>query len=470
MYYQYDTPKMVYRSTRKSRQGDNGMKINQDEFNQIATTLAAHYESVFYVEIETGRYTEVVPTQMLTEIHIPAEGEDFFAQSRDNAHKYVHPDDLEKVLRFHDKTTILDNLASNGFCSLVCRIILDGKIVYVRHLDMMCEDKKHVLFCMENIDEEIREKEEQKKNLQSAERLARLDELTGIKNKNAFVEYRRSVNKKIQSADSGLRFGIVMCDVNDMKRFNDTRGHSFGDEMLCRACRMICAIFPNSQVYRIGGDEFVVILLGEDFEIKEELLENLRRESVSNGRSRSGPVIASGMAEYNPSSDAAFSDVFKRADLQMYENKRLLKSGSTSWNNERAMEVEIPIPEERKRRLDGLYGALFTMAGEGYVFLNDLQYDYSRWSMSLIDDFGLQSEYMYHAGKIWQDYVHPDDLPLYKGVIDAVICGRDDMKYLRYRARRPDGMYIVLQPRAFILNDSQGNPEYFGGIIVPVEE
>ena len=70
---------MVYRSTRKSRQGDNGMKINQDEFNQIATTLAAHYESVFYVEIETGRYTEVVPTQMLTEILIPAEGEDFFA-------------------------------------------------------------------------------------------------------------------------------------------------------------------------------------------------------------------------------------------------------------------------------------------------------------------------------------------------------------------------------------------------------
>ena len=41
------------------------------------------------------------------------------------------------------------------------------------------------------------------------------------------------------------------------------------------------------------------------------------------------------------------------------------------------------------------------------------------------------------------------------------------MKYLCYRAVRPDGTYVVLEPRAFILNDSQGNPEYFGGIIVP---
>ena len=55
-----------------------------------------------------------------------------------------------------------------------------------------------------------------------------------------------------------------MCDVNDLKRFNDTRGHSFGDEMLRRSCRMICEIFKNSQVYRNGGDEFVVVLTGED--------------------------------------------------------------------------------------------------------------------------------------------------------------------------------------------------------------
>ena len=132
-----------------------------------------------------------------------------------------------------------------------------------------------------------------------------------------------------------------------------------------------------------------------------------------------------------------------------------------------ATEIEIPIPEERRRKLDGMFGALFTMAGDGYVFLNDLRYDYSRWALSLINDFGMPSEYMYHAGKIWQQCVHPDDLAKYQEVVDAVVTGKSEMKYLCYRAKRLDGTYVVMQPRAFVLSDDEGNPEYFGGIIVP---
>ncbi|MBR1930694.1 MAG: hypothetical protein IJ833_04340 [Lachnospiraceae bacterium] len=55
----------------------------------------------------------------------------------------------------------------------------------------------------------------------------------------------------------------------------------------------------------------------------------------------------------------------------------------------------------------------------------------------------------------------------YKDVVDAVLCGNADMDYLRYRARRADGTYVVLEPRSFVLNDSQGVPDYFGGIIIP---
>ena len=105
--------------------------------------------------------------------------------------------------------------------------------------------------------------------------------------------------------------------------------------LLQRACRMICDIFRNSQVYRTGGDEFVVILTGEDYAIREELLENLRRESAANSRSRSGPVIASGMAVYDKKSDAKLADVVKRADEEMYENKSILKSDgpAPTFNN-----------------------------------------------------------------------------------------------------------------------------------------
>ncbi|MCR5250106.1 MAG: diguanylate cyclase [Lachnospiraceae bacterium] len=440
--------------------------IDQAAFNQIAETLAAHYDSVFYVDAETGSYTMFVPTQMLGELQIPEEGEDFFQMARGNANKYVHPDDLETALLIHDKETIIDTLKKNGSYSVSLRLVMDGSIIHVRHVDMMCGDGKHILFCMENIDDEVKEKQAQLKELQSAERRIRLDELTGIKNYNAFMELGRSMDTSIRMAEPGLAFGIIVCDVNDLKHYNDTRGHSFGDEVLRRACRMICDNFVHSPVYRTGGDEFVVYLTGEEYEIREELLENLRRESYANGRSRSGPVIATGLSVYEPASDATFSDVVKRADLDMYENKKLLKSGGTDGRVETATKVELPIPEGRKRKLDAMFGALLTTAGGGYVFLNDLRYDYSRWSAVLADDYGFESEYMYHAGKIWQEYIHPDDLAKYKEIVDSIISGKGDPEDLKYRARRPDGTYMVLQPRAFVLCDDEGNPEYYGGMII----
>lgn len=443
------------------------MNIDQTVFNQIATTLAGHYDSLFYVNIETGAYLEFVQTRMFEELEIPRVGEDFFKLSRGNAHKFVHPDDLDLAMRIHDRDVVLENLKKSSSYSVSCRLLIDNRIIHIRHVDIMCEDRKHVLFCMENIDDEIREKEEQKKNLQSAERMARLDELTGIRNKNAFAECGENYDRRIRSADQELAFGIVMCDVNDLKRINDTRGHSFGDEALRRACRMISDVFEKSPVYRIGGDEFVVVLTGEEYQIREELLENLRRESYANGRSRSGPVVASGLAAYDMSTDASFNDVFKRADAAMYENKSMLKSGNSGGRIRNATRIEIPIPEERRRKLDSLFGAFYTMAGEGYVYLNDLRYDYSRWSMSLIDDFDIKNEYMYHAGKIWQRLIHPEDLAEYREIVNSVVNGEGEMKLLRYRVRRRDGSYAVIQPRSFIMNDDDGNPEYFGGIMIP---
>ncbi len=134
------------------------MKIDQMASKQIATTLARHYDSLYYVEIASGHYIEFVPTQMLQELQIPQEGEDFFAIAAKNADKYVHPEDLGQILRIHDKEKILENLSRTGSYSVSCRLRIDGRSIHVRHIVMMCEDKEHLIFCMENIDDEVREK------------------------------------------------------------------------------------------------------------------------------------------------------------------------------------------------------------------------------------------------------------------------------------------------------------------------
>ena len=442
------------------------MDINQTDFNQISKTLARHFDSMYYVEIESGKYTEFMPSRLLEHINIPKHGDDFFAYSRANAHKVVHPDDLEMELKIHEKDVVLKNLSKNNSYTVGGRLVIDGKIIHMRHINIMCEDKKHIICCMENVEEEYQEKERQKKNLQSAERQARRDELTGIKNQNAFAEESSLIDEKIKSQEI-TSFGIVMCDINDLKRINDTRGHSFGDEAIQRASRMICDIYKHSPVFRIGGDEFVVILSGNDYDNRMSLLESLKEESEANDRSRSGPIVACGMAVYEPDKDNDFSAVFERADVHMYENKNKIKSGKVMEGFKKMDGLDVPIPADRKRLLDGMFGAMLTIAGDGYVYLNDMKYDFSRWSLSLIDDFGLKSEYMYHADKIWQDYVHPDDIKVYREAVDAALCGNAEVRLIYYRARKADGTYVTLRNRGFVLSDREGKPEYFGGIIIP---
>ncbi len=87
---------------------------------------------------------------------------------------------------------------------------------------------------------------------------------------------------------------------------------------------LISEFFENSPVYRIGGDEFAVILEGEDFKNRAELLAAFDHQSEDNQRSGK-VVVASGMAVFQKGSDRKFRDAFERADRQMYLRKSELK-------------------------------------------------------------------------------------------------------------------------------------------------
>ncbi len=443
------------------------MKDNQEALSQIGITLAKHFDCVYYVDIETGSYYEYVHMKTLDKLGVPESGKDYFSDFRHNAAKWIYRDDLELVLSMHDKKEILETLSNDRTISMVYRIIFDGSIEHRRLIYVMCEDKKHIICCLENVEEEIRAKREQEKIIWSAKRMARLDELTGIRNKNAFLEYVVLMDEELKNGTNNEPFAIVMCDVNDLKLINDTRGHSFGDEAIQRTSHMICSVFKQSPVFRVGGDEFVAVLKELDYEQREPLFNILKEDSLANKRSRSGPVVACGMAVYDPEKDKKVDDVYKRADVQMYANKKKLKSVHLIDGFANMERIESPISDERRRLLDGMFGALYTIAGEGYVFLNDMKHDFSRWSLSLIDAFNLESEYMYHADRIWQDYIHPEDLKIYRKAVDAAICGNAQITPICYRARLADGSYVKLSTRAFILSDSEGNPDYFGGIIIP---
>lgn len=441
------------------------MDIDVTGFYQISIALSDYYDCMYYVDIESELFMEFLPSRLFKDIPHQKSGNRFIKFARTTARKYVHPNDLKKIISIYDKKK-LQELISNGTpYSVPIRLVLNDKIIHTRHVIIICEDKKHILSCIVNIENEVQEKAEQKHHLMSAERMARRDELTGIKNKNAFTEQSQIIDKKIRKNPSSWEFGVVMCDVNNLKTINDTRGHSFGDEAIQKASQMICEIFKHSPVFRIGGDEFIVLLKDNDYKNREELLALLREESITNKKTRVGPVVASGLAVYEPGRDKEFSDVFNRADSLMYENKMELKT-ITEIIQKTAVKNN-PITKERKRMLDGLFESYLTIAGDGYVFLNDMKHDFSRWAISLVDDFGLKSEYMYAADKIWEKFIHPDDLPEFRNVMKKILVDHFEVNPVSYRVRKPDGTYILVTFRGFVITDINNTPDYFGGIIVP---
>ena len=94
--------------------------------------------------------------------------------------------------------------------------------------------------------------------------LAYRDSLTGVKNKTAYIEAESRFEEQMRLGRP--EFAVAVLDINGLKRINDTYGHDFGDMLIINACRIICKVFQHSPVYRIGGDEFAVILEKTDYE------------------------------------------------------------------------------------------------------------------------------------------------------------------------------------------------------------
>lgn len=160
--------------------------------------------------------------------------------------------------------------------------------------------------------------------------LAYADALTEVRNKSAFDIYIREMQKRINDEDDDISFAVAMFDCDDLKNINDKHGHDKGNVYLRNSCHLICRIFTKSVVYRIGGDEFAVILQGEDFENREKLKKAFLEKSAeicSFAKEEWERIrVSVGIASYDPHIDTSAEDVMIRADHLMYAEKRERKN------------------------------------------------------------------------------------------------------------------------------------------------
>ncbi len=164
----------------------------------------------------------------------------------------------------------------------------------------------------------------------AAERMKQLaykDSLTGVRNKTAYSLEVNALEAEIENDCAD--FGIVVFDVNNLKTANDVYGHEQGDKVIRIGCNRICMTFPHSPVFRIGGDEFVAVIKGEELShVRERLAAFAERTKIENAnveQPQDKVHVAVGVAIFDPARDTCVQDVFNRADSQMYETKQIMK-------------------------------------------------------------------------------------------------------------------------------------------------
>lgn len=153
------------------------------------------------------------------------------------------------------------------------------------------------------------------------------DKLTGLRNAAAYMSKAAELNAQAKLIPD-ITYGVVLFDVNFLKKVNDKYGHQAGNQLIRHASRVICKVFAHSPVYRVGGDEFVAVLQQQDYDNREELLSSFDEKISEASFKVAGETInlsvARGLAIYKYGMD--FADVTKRADVMMYTHKASIKA------------------------------------------------------------------------------------------------------------------------------------------------
>ena len=296
----------------------------------IIAGLSSDYDVVVYVNIpkNQAKFYQISEkfTPLLWEGRNSTNPKDF-----DNFMKRIYvPNEFSE---FIEKSTIdkcIELLQSAPYYTIPFLASINGQIEHYRL--KIASDKSNAqgfIIGIINVEEEHRLEETAqrlRKDLQHTKLIANKDPLTGVGSAAAFKAKCELIDNEIKAKDK-IKFALVECDVNDLKVINDTFGHDMGDEYLKNCSKVFCDIFKHSPVFRIGGDEFVIILFGEQYEKRAELFEKLKssvnrkpdapKESIS---------FAAGMADYSSKIDECVKDVLKRADTFMYIDKGKLKS------------------------------------------------------------------------------------------------------------------------------------------------
>ena len=310
-------------SQMKAQEAYERIKEEQATYARI-TALSGNYICIYTINPKTNRYTEYSVTDDYENLGLPKKGKDFFEESLKNIKRAVFPEDMDKVTSMLNKKNVLQSIEQNGLFSMDYRLMIGGEPKYVALKGALVQEADGPMLIMgvSDIDAQVKRDQEYAYNLHQAKARADIDALTGLRNKHAYIDLEESINNQIEG-NQNPKFALTLFDVNDLKIVNDMHGHQAGDRYIRSACDIICNAFDHSPVFRVGGDEFVAVSRGKDYENIDSIMEKI--DAANRNNAEDGRIVVSfGMARYN--GEKTVAEVFENADRKMYEYKEQIKN------------------------------------------------------------------------------------------------------------------------------------------------
>lgn len=266
---------------------------------------------------------------------------------RNAASHLIHPDDLAAAV------DAIQHARANRTAKVRLRLSLAGGL---RPVEISLTDHHEtpgingIVACFRNLEQEeaLRASLERQQQLDQSVKAALTDELTGLPNRRLFLE---RLEQSLHLAQDHL--AVFFVDLDDFKAINDALGHTAGDAMLRSTTNRLLNVSPTPDAWgRIGGDEFVLFVGGCDhdraLQTAQQLCDSLRQPIVLGGR----PCYTSasvGVAIIDHGTVVSADEAVRRADIAMYEGKRMSPGSVTQFRPE--MEQRVVVRTELEGQL-----------------------------------------------------------------------------------------------------------------------
>ena len=294
---------------------------------------------------------------------------------------------------------------------------------------------------------------------QLLERSAYVDSLTNLGNRGGLDRHVDQLWLK------GTPFTCAYIDIDHLKHCNDKFGHAEGNRyILGICCALTEAMEHDEMLFRIGGDEFVLVSPTTGEAELEQRLERTRTDLVEATSDGKAPMIASfsfGCSHVDPLAGDTRRQMTMDADRKMYRYKLMHRVQQPKEDNAPMRSIADQLPCN-----DRVFQAISMSSETRYPFILNLDTGESQWSVNAVRDFGLPSQHPYNSLDMWLARVHPEDRDNVHAELDMVINGTWHFHYMQYRVMDATGAYVLCDCTGYRLDGTDTEPNMYVGMII----